>query len=95
VEAQRDDPASLLSLYRRLLRVRRSFVEAPYETVSVDGALVFRRGEFVVAVNVSGEEVAVSLRGRVAVASEVAREGSRVDGEVRLPAGSGLVVRAG
>lgn len=94
VEAQREDPASLLSLYRRLLRVRRSFALEGYETLAADDALVFRRGDYVVAVNVGSEEAAVSLRGSVVVATDIAREGSRVDGSVRLSAGSGLVVNS-
>jgi alpha-glucosidase len=94
VDAQRDDPASLLSLYRRLLRARRSFVEAPYETVRADDALVFRRGDYVVALNVGSEEASVTLRGGVVVATDVAREGSQVDGSVRLSAGDGLVVNS-
>jgi hypothetical protein len=53
---------------------------------------VFRRGDFVVAINVGGDETSVSLRGSVVVASDVSREGSRVDGSVRVPAGHGLVV---
>ena len=93
VEAQRDDPASLLSLYRRLLRVRRSFAEDGYETISAQGALVFRRGEYVVAVNVGGEEVAVGLEGDVVVATDVVREGVPVRGLARLSTGEGLVVK--
>jgi len=88
VEAQRDDQGSLLSLYRRLLRVRREFADAPYETVSADDALVFRRGSYVVAINVSDHEAAVRLRGEVVAGTE-----GLVDGEVRLSAGAGLVVR--
>ena len=93
VEAQRDDPGSLLSLYRRLLRVRLEFVDAPYETLSAGDALVFRRGDHVVAVNVSSADAAVELRGEVVVATDVTREGSVVDGSVRLSAGQGLVTR--
>jgi alpha-glucosidase len=92
VEAQRDDPGSLLSLYRRLLKVRRDFALAPYETLAADDALVYRRGDHLVALNPGETDAAVDLRGRIVVASDVAREGSRVDGSVRLSAGHGLVV---
>jgi alpha-glucosidase len=91
VEAQRDDPGSLLSLYRRLLRVRRGFADAPYETLSAEGALVFRRGEYVVAVNVGGDEAAVSLRGSVIVATDPRRES--VGRETVLAAGEGVLLR--
>jgi alpha-glucosidase len=69
VQTQRDDPSSLLSLYRKLLRVRREFAEAPYETLSTDGALVYRRGAFTVAVNLSEEPVEVKLRGEAVIAT--------------------------
>src|SRR5262249_49108073 len=82
VDAQRDDPASLLSLYRRLLRVRREFALAPYETVSADNALVFRRGD-----HVSPEAAAVSLRGSVVVATDPHRE--TVSRETVLAPGEG------
>jgi alpha-glucosidase len=56
VEAQREDPGSMLNLHRALIALRREFVDEPYETLAVDDAvLVFRRGEFVVALNLSGE----------------------------------------
>ena len=47
----------MLNLHRALIALRREFVEEPYETLAVDDAvLVFRRGAFVVALNLSGEE---------------------------------------
>ncbi len=91
VAAQREDPASLLSLYRRLLRVRREFAAATYETLRADDVLVFRRGTFVVALALEGD-AAVSLSGSVVVATDVSLEGSSVGGEVDLAAGEGLVV---
>ena len=54
--AQRDDPRSMLSLHRELIALRREFVREPYETLAVDDAtLVYRRGPFVVALNLSDE----------------------------------------
>ena len=56
VAEQRDDPRSMLNLHRELIALRREFVREPYETLAVDDAtLVFRRGAFVVALNLSGE----------------------------------------
>ena len=56
VEAQREDPGSMLNLHRALIALRREFVDEPYETLAVDDAgLVFRRGEYVVALNLSAE----------------------------------------
>jgi alpha-glucosidase len=57
VAAQREEPGSMLHLHRALIALRREFVDAPYATVAVDDArLVFARGEFVVALNLSDEE---------------------------------------
>jgi hypothetical protein len=59
----------MLNLHRALIALRREFVEAPYETLAVDDAvLVFRRGDFVVALNLSGEE-AERPAGRVALST--------------------------
>ena len=51
-----EDPGSMLNLHRALIALRREFVDEPYETLAVDDAvLVFRRGEFAVALNLSAE----------------------------------------
>jgi alpha-glucosidase len=56
VAAQRDDPDSLLSLYRQLIALRRA-LRGPLEPVDADdGVLAYRRGEHVVAVNLTEEE---------------------------------------
>jgi alpha-glucosidase len=56
VAAQREDPGSMLNLHRDLIALRREFVDAPYETLAVDDAtLVFARGDFVIALNLSNE----------------------------------------
>jgi alpha-glucosidase len=95
VAAQLDDPASLLSLYRRLLRARREFAEAPYETLRADRVLAYRRGDVVVTLNLGAEEEAVAVAGDVAVATDVRREGERVARETVLRPGEGLLVRSG
>jgi alpha-glucosidase len=93
VADQEDDPASLLSLYRRLLRARREFADAPYETLAADGALAYRRGDFTVALNLGAQEEAVAVGGHVVVATDVAREGETI-AEARLAPGEALVVHA-
>jgi alpha-glucosidase len=70
VAAQRDDPDSLLSLYRRLLALRRSepdLVTGAYRTLSTeDGVLHFARGDSVaVAINLSDEPAPSGLTGNV------------------------------
>ena len=64
VAAQRDDPGSMLNLHRALIALRREFVDAPYETLAVDSRLVFARGDFTVALNLS-DEPAERPEGRV------------------------------
>jgi alpha-glucosidase len=55
VEAQRDDPGSTLSFYRRALEVRRSFADTAGEEVELlsvdDDVLAFRRGDIVCHLN--------------------------------------------
>jgi alpha-glucosidase len=93
VAAQRDDPASLLSLYRRLLRARRGFAARDYRTVAVDGGvLVYARGDVTVALNLGPDQQTVALDGRVLVATDPSREGDVVGAETRLAGGAGLVV---
>jgi alpha-glucosidase len=93
VAAQREDPASLLSLYRRLLRARRRFASAGFRTVAVEGdVLVYARGDATVALNFGEGVAGVALTGRVLVATDVSREGDDVAGETRLTGGEGLVV---
>lgn len=60
LEAQRDDPASMLRLYRDVLARRRSLpADAPLEWVLDDSVEVvaFRRGEVLVVLNVSDADV--------------------------------------
>jgi alpha-glucosidase len=80
VEAQRDDGASVLALYRRALELRPSGAFAWRD--APDGVLSFERGELTCIVNFSGDPVAVE---NVALASE------ELDGE--LPAGAAAWLR--
>jgi alpha-glucosidase len=93
VAAQDDDPTSLLSLYRRLLRLRRDFALADYETLQVrDGLLAYRRGDYVVALNLGDADEPVAATGRIAAAPDIAREGEQVARETVLRPGEGLVL---
>jgi alpha-glucosidase len=87
-EAQRDDPASILHLYRRLLAARRAsealrfgsfrWLDAP------PGVLAWERAcdDDVrhVAVNLTGDDLTLDLSGEVAVASDGAGEGAPFGG---------------
>jgi alpha-glucosidase len=51
VTAQRDDPGSLLHLYRRLIEVRAALGDGFRLLAAADGVVAFERGEHVVAIN--------------------------------------------
>ena len=104
VEAQREDPASMLALYRALLALRRAepaLHVGDHRTVGADGdALVFERSagadRFVIALNLGAEAAEATLDGAtgvVALGTSVSRLGERVNGRVRLAGGEAVVVR--
>ena len=66
VEAQRDDPRSMLSLYRALLALRRE-LGGGYRTLAVgEATLAYLRGDTLVALNLSGEPQTVPSAGSAA-----------------------------
>ena len=66
------------SLHRELLALRREFVGEPYETLAAgDAVLAYRRGPFVIALNLSGEE-AERPAGRVRLSTELDGGGERL-----------------
>ena len=68
----------MLNLHRELIALRREFVAEPYETVAAgDAVFAFRRGPFVVALNLSGEE-AERPAGRVRLSTELDGGGARL-----------------
>jgi alpha-glucosidase len=98
VAAQREDRGSVLHLVRDLIALRaahddlRSGAYARLE--APDGAWAWRRGDgFAVAICLAAEEVTVDgVAGRVAIATDRAREGEEVAGAVRLGPYEGVVV---
>jgi alpha-glucosidase len=106
VEAQREDPDSLLSLYRRLLRLRRdhpALHAGDYRTLAVLGeVLAYERrcaGErMAVLVNLgtqAQEAVLDGVSGEVVLSSGGVPVGSRFGGALVLGSGAGVVVAAG
>ena len=104
VALQRDDPASLLSLYRRLLRVRRgspALRHGSYRTLPTQpGVYAYAReadGErAVVAINFTGREQKVALgsgRVEVVVSSDHAREGAADASRLTLGPDEGVLLR--
>ncbi|MDQ3893206.1 MAG: alpha-amylase family glycosyl hydrolase [Actinomycetota bacterium] len=100
VAAERGDPGSVLALCRDLIQLRRrerDLVDAGYARIETPpGAWAWRRGARVaVAVNLSDDEAQVEgVEGRVALATDRARDGERLDGSLRLAAWQGAVVTA-
>jgi alpha-glucosidase len=105
VEVQRADPASLLSLYRRLIAVRRAhpaLVIGSYRRIKAErGLLTFLRSQddesLLVALNLGGEPATAILpddeRGTVLVSSSTGREGQVVDARIELAGHEGVVVK--
>jgi alpha-glucosidase len=77
VEAQRDDPTSLLSLVRDLLALRRTLGEGFELLDAGEGLIAYRRGEQTVAINTTSEPLPVTLAGepRLETAPRALRDG--------------------
>ncbi len=105
VEAQREDPGSMLTLHRQLLALRRAepalHAGAWRGVESPEGVVAFDRAgngtTFRVLLNVRSVAVAVHLDGSwsIALSTHVDREGEPAAGVVLLRADEGLVLRAG
>ena len=98
VDAQRDDPESMLSLARDLIALRRAEAdlwEGSYRPLETEGGLwAWRRGErTLVAVNLSDEAVMLDgVDGRIRLGTRRAREGDDVRGRLELEPWEGVVV---
>jgi alpha-glucosidase len=104
VEAERDDPRSMLTLYRRLLELRR---RAPalnigdYRAAPAQGdVLAYRRVEgdsqFLIALNLGGGDAVFSgmmPAGHVVLSTHLDREGEAFNGRIELRPADGVVVR--
>jgi alpha-glucosidase len=106
VAVERDDPSSMLSLYRRLIALRcaePALNMGAYEPVVADGdilAYVRRAGEqrFLVVLNLAHAPGLLipehlEIAGRVEIGTHPDRESTRIDGRVELRADEGVVVR--
>ncbi|MEX2582751.1 MAG: alpha-amylase family glycosyl hydrolase, partial [Gemmatimonadota bacterium] len=104
VEVERDDPASMLTLHRRLIDLRRgepALEVGRYRTISADGDVLAyirsgREGEssFLVALNLSAKAQVLkapdgAVVGTVAVSTYLDREGQEVGEEIELRADEG------
>jgi alpha-glucosidase len=100
VAGQRDDPGSVLHLARDLIALRRATEDlrgGPYAELRNEGGLwAYRRGDGVtVALNLSDAEGSLDgIHGRIALATDRARDGEAVGGALTLGPWSGAVVTA-
>ncbi|WP_075214140.1 alpha-amylase family glycosyl hydrolase [Mongoliimonas terrestris] len=105
VAGQRDDPASMLSLYRRLLalrRTRKAFTEGRYQGLAAEGGLLLYLREagderFLVALNLGAVPVSVSLTGpvsagRIVLSAKPGREDEAIAGSLTIDGDDALVV---
>ena len=106
VAAQRDDPRSLLTLYRRLLALRRAepaLALGPFAPLRAPGDLlawVRKDGDrrFLVVLNLGGEAASyappvLDVNGEVVLSTHLDREGEAVRRAVELRGDEGLVIR--
>jgi alpha-glucosidase len=76
VADQRRDPGSLLNLYRELIRLRRD-MPLEFQLLGVDdGVLAYRRGDYTVALNFTGEERTNRHAGSVVLTTHPTARGS-------------------
>jgi len=105
VEAERDDPGSMLNLYSRLIKVRRgeSALEVgQFEPMEADGDLLTyvrrdRESAFLIALNLGLQPQVINFsnkasEGRIALSTYLDRKGERVRGDLHLRPEEGLLV---
>ena len=104
VQAQRDDPASMLTLYKRLIDLRRGEAALEigrFEPVECAGDVLayLRRGragesEFLVALNLGAQPHSLPApEGRIALSTHLDRGGEKVSGSLSLRPDEGVVLR--
>jgi alpha-glucosidase len=106
VEAQRDDPGSMLSLHRRLLDLRRgepALEVGRFEPAEAVGDVLayYRRGraeeaDFLIVLNMGPDAQvfrSAAAAGTVALGTHPDREGGAVGSEIQLRPDEGLVIR--
>jgi alpha-glucosidase len=106
VEAERDDPASMLTLYNRLIKIRRgdaALEVGQFEPMEADGDLLtyVRRDQesaFLIALNLGPHAQVINFsnklfEGTIALSTHLDRSGERVRGDLHLRPKEGLLVR--
>jgi glycosidase len=103
VDAQQREPGSMLTLYRRLLALRRAehaLALGYWQGLrATDGVLAYLRGgRFLVALNLTPDARPVSLdgiAGEVVLSARGLADGQRVSGRLELAGDDAVIVRIG
>jgi alpha-glucosidase len=107
VEVERDDPRSMLSLYQRLMSLRRgepALEVGRFEPLDTEGDVLayIRRGRegestFLVALNLGTrtQRLPVAEAGAIALSTHLDRAGERIGGTLELRPDEGVIVRMG
>ncbi|HVH11563.1 MAG TPA: DUF3459 domain-containing protein [Longimicrobium sp.] len=105
VQAQRADPASMLTLHRELLELRRrepALHVGDWSPVDADGdVLAYHRSHgntrFLVALNLGSDPASLDVgeMGDVVLGTHLDRSGERVGGRISLRGDEGVIVRMG
>ena len=108
VKSQREDPGSILTLYRRLIRLRRgapALQVGRFEPVTTEGDVLayFRRAGqresgFLIALNLGPREHVLHREeaawdGTITLSTHLDRSGDRVRGDLQLRADEGVLIR--
>jgi alpha-glucosidase len=108
MEAERDDPRSMLTLYRRLIDLRRrepALEVGRFDPVEAQGDMLayIRRarsgkGDFLIALNLGSQPHVLHRpanlpKGAIALSTYLDRAGERVGGDLHLRADEGVIVR--
>lgn len=106
VAGQREDPVSMLSLYRRLIALRQAnpvLTLGSYRPLAADGNLLLYLREydderFLIGLNLGAEPMRIAFEGRhfagtVEVSTNGAHDGNRFDGTLDLGPDEGVVIR--
>jgi alpha-glucosidase len=106
VEVERDDPASMLTLYKHLIKIRRSepaLEVGDFEPMETDGEQLTyvrrdRESAFLIALNLGPQPQVINFskkasEGKIVLSTHLDRATERVRGDLHLGAEEGLLVR--
>jgi alpha-glucosidase len=106
VEVERDDPASMLTLYKHLIKIRRSepaLEVGDFEPMETDGEQLTyvrrdRESAFLIALNLGPQPQVINFskkasEGKIVLSTHLDRAGERLRGDLHLGAEEGLLVR--